>query len=110
VAEELNTRFHLRVTHRLEQTQGTHHVVVVIGQRLLDRFAHRLEAGEVDDRLGAAGFQCRGQCGTVAHVAPDQCRGTAGNAPDAGQAFRMAVAEVVEDGNLMSCGQQFTQV
>ena len=47
--------------HRLHQGQGAGDVVLVVSQGHLNRFAHRLEPGEVDDCIDAARRQDSGQ-------------------------------------------------
>jgi hypothetical protein len=63
--------------HGLQQAQRAQHVVVVVGQRLLDRFPDRLQAGEVDHGGGA---DCR-KAATSAHGPGCRPRSGAGFLP-----------------------------
>jgi len=107
VAEELNQAVHAGGLHGLQQADGADDVVVVIAQRLLHRFAHRLEPGKVHHGGGLGGLQRGLQRGAVADVALDHPQRAARDALDPAQRFALRVAEVVVDGDGMAGGEQF---
>ena len=93
--------------HRLQQPQGAQHVVVVVGQRLLHRLAHRFEAGKMDHGRGAAAFEGGLQRCAVADVAFNHPQRAPGDALHPQQRFGLAVAEVVEHRHVEARLQQF---
>ena len=98
---------HTRRTHRLDQPQSAHDVVVVVLERFGDRLADRLQAGEMDHRRCLAVGQHRAQRRRVTDVALYQRRLSAGDALHPAQRFRIAVAEIVEHRHVMAGVQQF---
>jgi len=92
--------------HGLQQLERAQHIVVVILERLGHRFAHRLESGKVDHRMRLAALQRRLQRRLIANVAFDEPNFFSGDAFNSCQRFRLAVAEIVEYGHLMTCLQQ----
>ncbi len=98
---------HVGMRHGRAQRDQPAHVVVVIGQRLLDRFPHRLQRGEVDDgRDARAGEQVIEQP-AVADIALHELRRLGGDLLDAGQHGGAAVAQIVQADHLVAGVQQF---
>jgi hypothetical protein len=80
----------------LQQADAALDVVGVVIQGLGHRLAHGLEAGEVDDGVDLVRLQGVREQGGVAHVAFDQRQGLAGEGVQALRHVGLAVAEVVE--------------
>lgn len=93
--------------HGLQQAQAADDVVVVVVERLLRRFADGLEAGKVDDGAAAVRAQHGLDGWLVAHVATHHGQRLAGDALHALQRLGVAVAEVVEDDDVVAGLQQF---
>ncbi len=90
-------RAHAGFAHGLEQHETALHIVVVVGQRLLHRLAHGLEAGEMDDGLDAfIAQQCRDE-GGVTHVTTQPARACTCHALDVVDDSQLGVGKVVED-------------
>ena len=83
--------------HRLAQPQRAQHVVVVIAHWLGDRFAHRLEAGEMDHRFDGKFPEGCGQRPGIANIALDETRTHAGDGLDALEHADGTVRQVVEN-------------
>ena len=90
------------VGHGLQQRQGGVQIIAVVFQRQLHRFAHGLEAGEVDDGVEIVLLEHLLQRGTVGHVHPVKGRGAAGDAADAVRYVRGAVAEIVGNDHVIA--------
>jgi hypothetical protein len=95
----------------LQQADAALDVVGVVGQGLGHRLAHGLEAGEVDDGADLVRLQGVGEQGGVAHVAFDQRQGLAGEGVQALRHVGLAVAEVVEQHDVVpGLGQRHGRV
>ena len=93
---------HAVIGHGLQQREGGVQIIAVVLQRLLHRFAHGLEAGEVDDGVEIALLEHLLQRGTVGHVHPVKGRGAAGDAADARYHVFGAVAEIVGNDHVIA--------
>src|SRR6267378_4135584 len=90
-----------RLHHRAAQRQRALHVVVVVFDRFLNRFAHRLESGEVDYGIESMSREYVPQRVRVAHVRLCELGRPAGDPGDAPDHRAMAVAQVVENDDLV---------
>ena len=88
--------------HGLQQVDGALHVVGVVVDGPLDRLADRLEAREVDDGLDGMALKGVPHQGGITHIALDEDRPRARQGSDAVDHVGLAVAEVVEQNDLVS--------
>ena len=88
------------VRHRFQQGQGAVQVVAVVGYRLLHRFSHRLEAGEVDHRLDFIVRKDAVHGRLVSRIRPIEQGPDAADLFDAVDHIRAAVGEIVHDHEL----------
>ena len=101
VAEELNTM-------RLQpKGHGTAHIVVVILQRLLHRFAHRLQPGEMDHGVNSVLAEHPAQAVSVPDIAFIKREGLARQLLYTAEGLRLGVVVIVHHHDIVACGQQF---
>ena len=93
---------HARGAHRLQEPQRAHDVVVVVFERLDDRFAHGLEPCEMDDGLDFLLTEHAFERSLVADVALDEFRRPSGDRPDALGDAAVGVREIVEEHRFMT--------
>jgi len=94
---------HLSDTGRhagIEQVDSGGDVVAEVLGRVLHGFANQRVSGEVEDGFSAAGFQGEGNFGGVGETALDEARAGI----DGGT---VSFAEIVEDGDVVPCVEQF---
>ena len=88
--------------HGCKQVERGAQIVVIVAQRLRDRFAHGLEAGEVDDRIDRLrGKQALGRI-RVAQVAALKQKRFACKCTKPVQNLRLAVDETVRNQNIIA--------
>ncbi len=91
-----------RLRHRAAQRQRAVHVVVVVLDRLFDRFPHGLETGEVDHGIEPVSREYIPQRTGVAHVRLRELGRPAGDPRYATDHRAKAVAQGVEDDDLVA--------
>ena len=79
-------RLHAMLAHRVEQRDRADDVVLVVAQRIRDRFADRLEPGEMDDGVDRVLAENPIERVAVADVRVDECRPTARRSSRCGRA------------------------
>ena len=99
----------VRGLQRLQQRHGAADIDVEIGERLRHRFPDRLQPGEMDDRLGPGRRHGRRHRRLVADVGLGDGEVPVRQPPDAGERFRVGVAEIVDDMGLVARGQHGEQ-
>ena len=90
------------ISHRVKQHKAAGDVVVVIFDRLCDRFAHRLEPCEVDHRLDFVLVKDFVHCVSVENVRLVEPEILAGNLLDAGEGFGLGIGEIVGYHNVVA--------
>ena len=97
---------HARRGHGLQQAQRAVDVAVVVGERHLVGFAHRLQPGEMDDGGAVVAAQHVLHEGAVADVARFADRRPAGDGRHPRQRLGIAVVEIVDDDDVLPGRQQ----
>ncbi|ABX22043.1 hypothetical protein SARI_02166 [Salmonella enterica subsp. arizonae serovar 62:z4,z23:-] len=101
-----NKVFNVGRTHGADQPQRTVDVVVIVLQRPGDRFADGFQAGKVNHGIYSVIVQNFGYKRFVANIAFDKGRVLTAQTFDNGQYAAFAVAEVIEDDDVMTILQQ----
>ena len=101
---------HARLAHRAQQRHRAAHVVVVVLERVRDRLAHRLAAGQVQDRLHRRaarrrGGQHRRDHARAADVPFHQRDLGSAQALDPAHGLAAAVAEIIQHQRPLAGGQ-----
>ena len=92
--------------HGLAQHQRAGDVVVVVAERDRHRLAHRLEAGEVNDSVNLRAGERGVQGGAIQQINPVEDQRPARELLDPAQRLRLAVAQVIDDDDLVAGAQQ----
>lgn len=93
--------------HHLTEGHGTAHIVVVILQRLLHRFAHRLQPGEMDHGVNSVLAEHPAQAVSVPDIAFIKREGLARQLLYTAEGLRLGVVIIVHHHDIVACGQQF---
>ena len=91
--------------HHLAESEGGIDVVLVVFERLLDRFADRLVSGEVDDRVDFVFREDFFEFFPVADIGDIERRAPAGKTANPADRFNTAVRKVVDDHNIATLAQ-----
>ena len=97
---------HAELRHHLAEGECRVQVVVVVFERLLDRFADRLVSGEVDHRVDLVFGEDLFELFAVADVGDVEDRFAPGEAVDTADRFGAAVREVVDDDDAAALTQE----
>ncbi|MNI85529.1 hypothetical protein D3C73_1425330 [compost metagenome] len=95
-----------RLAHRLQQHQGTGHVILIVLQRFLGGLPHRLQADKVDHRGNVVFLKDTLQATGILYISPIKRRGPARQLLHAAQRLFGRVDQIIQHHHIFTTFQQ----
>ena len=96
--------FDIALSHGLQKANGSNHIVVVIRQGVLHRFPNSFQTGKVDDCRRTTLPKCHHQGCPATDITLDMADFCAANFFDSGQCFRLTIAKIVQNRDVVTRG------